>query len=131
MKYHQEFIIVVGSWYHILFFLHHLRDLSIDHKLTRQQSQHQYPPCIYRKGYSMVRHSELKHVIIVRLTCQQTLASTIMIIVKVSIQHSHSQDVFSILQQLMTNFGVYYLTSFVVLTYIADITIFVARRHIN
>ena len=48
--------IVVGSWYHLLIFLHHLRDLSIDHKLTRQQS-HQYPPCIYRKGYSMIRHS--------------------------------------------------------------------------
>ena len=46
-----------------------------------------------------------------------------MIIVKVSIQHSHSQDVFSILQQLMTNFGVYYLTSLVILTYIVDITI--------
>ena len=40
-------------------------------------------------------------------------------------------DVFSILQQLMTNFGIYYLTCFVVLTYIVDITIFVARRHIN
>ena len=37
--------IVEGSWYHLLIFLHHLRDLSIDHKLTRQQSQHQYPPC--------------------------------------------------------------------------------------